>query len=68
MYTFSPSLLAFIASPIESHVRPVLTLILSGDSAGGQVPVDSEPKEERTKGKRGGNKKRCGPKENIVLP
>lgn len=33
------------------HFQPVLTLILTGDSAGGQVPGDSKPKEGGTKGK-----------------
>lgn len=35
------------------HFQPVLTLILTGDSAGGQVPGDSKPKEGGTKGKGG---------------
>lgn len=52
--------LSFTASPIDSHFKPVLTSILSGDSVGVgecQVLVDSKPKEERTKEKGEGIKK-----------
>lgn len=50
-HILSDQSLLFVASPSESHFKQVLTLILSGDSAEGQLPVDSKPKEGRTKGK-----------------